>query len=73
LGSKTATGIEARQLDSTVAAGTSEDVLVIREWNLLQLGVFELKYYAPGVGLILEEVEESGEGRIELVGSTLAG
>lgn len=57
----------------TVAAGTFTDVLVTREWNPLEPGTFELKYYAPGVGLILEVVESGGDGRIELVSFTLGG
>ncbi len=57
----------------TVAAGTFENVLVVREWNPLEPGVFELKYYAPGVGVILEEVEEGGEARIELIEYSIAG
>jgi hypothetical protein len=56
----------------TVAAGTFEDVLVIREWNPMEPGVVELKYYAPGVGVVLEEIEEGGEGRIELISFTSA-
>lgn len=51
----------------TVAAGTFEDVLVIREWNPLEPGMTELKYYAPGLGLILEEAETGGKARIELI------
>lgn len=57
----------------TVAAGTFDNVLVTREWNPLEPGLFELKYYAPGVGLILEEIEEGGEARIELVSFTVGG
>jgi hypothetical protein len=56
----------------TVAAGTFDNVLVTREWDPLEPGVTELKYYAPGVGLILEEIEEGGEARIELISYSLA-
>jgi len=59
--------------DSTVTAfGVFEDVLVTNEWNPFELGKSENKYYAAGIGLILEEVVEGGTGRIELiaVGST---
>lgn len=55
----------------TVAAGTFDGVLVTREWNPLEPDLFELKYYAPGVGLILEEIEEGGEARIELISYTI--
>lgn len=51
----------------TIAYDTFEDVLVIKEWNPLEPGKAENKYYAAGVGLILEEVVEGGEGRIELI------
>ena len=56
----------------TVAAGTFENVLVTRERDPLEPGLAELKYYAPGVGLILEEIEEGGEARIELISFTIA-
>lgn len=56
----------------TVAAGTFENVLVTREWDPLEPGLFELKYYAPGVGLILEEIESGGEARIELISYEMA-
>ena len=46
-------------------------MLVTRKWNPLEPGLFELKYYAPGVGLILEEIEEGGEARIELISYSL--
>ena len=62
-----------RQGDTvTVKAGTFDNVLVTREWDPLEPGVFELKYYAPGVGLILEEIEEGGEARIELISYNLS-
>jgi len=51
----------------TVPYGSFEDVLVTKEWTPLEPGVEEQKYYAPGVGLILE-VE--GGDRMELVSVT---
>ena len=59
--------IEETGATVTVAAGTFEDVVVIREWNPLEPGKFENKYLAPGVGVVLEEVVEGGEGRVELI------
>ncbi len=56
----------------TVAGGTFEDVIVIREWNPLDPGVVEEKSLAPGVGVILEVVVEGGTGRIELISFTTA-
>ena len=49
---------------ATVPEGNYTGVLVTRDWTPLEPGVEEHKYYAPGVGLILE-VE--GEDRVELV------
>ncbi|MDH3540296.1 MAG: hypothetical protein OEP52_09890 [Acidimicrobiia bacterium] len=64
---------EVVQVGATVAVGgtTYTDVVVIREWNLLEPGVFENKYFAPGIGVILEEVVEGGSGRVELLATSL--
>lgn len=51
----------------TIAYGAYENVLVTKEWTPLEPGKAENKYYAAGVGLMLEEVVEGGEGRIELI------
>jgi len=51
----------------TVPYGSFEAVLVTREWTPLEPGAEEQKYYAPGVGLILEV--EDGD-RMELVSVT---
>lgn len=51
----------------TIAYGSFENVLVTKEWTPLEPGKAENKYYAAGVGLMLEEVVEGGEGRIELI------
>lgn len=51
----------------TVAAGTFTDVLVIEEWNPFEPGIVEEKYYAPGVGVILEEKVQGETERVELV------
>ncbi len=45
----------------TIDLGTYEDCLVTRDINPFEEGVYELKYYAPGVGLIKEEKFEEGE------------
>jgi hypothetical protein len=39
----------------------ARDCIVTREWSPLEPGSFERKYYAPGVGLILEVNPGSGE------------
>jgi hypothetical protein len=51
----------------SVVAGDFDEVVVIREWNPLDPDVVEEKYYAPGVGLILEVKTIGGEGRVELI------
>lgn len=48
----------------TVPAGTYSDVLRTKEWTPLEGASLEHKYYAPGVGLIIEEEKSS---RLELV------
>jgi hypothetical protein len=50
-----------------VPFGSFGEVLVIREWNPLEPDVIEEKYYAHGVGVILEQKIEGGEGRAELI------
>lgn len=51
----------------TVPYGSYDNLLMTREWTPLEPDVAEHKYYAPGVGLILEVVVEGGSGRIELI------
>lgn len=48
---------EIIEIDSelVVPAGSFDDVLVIAESNPLQPGAEELKYYAPGIGLLQDE------------------
>lgn len=59
---------EVIALDETVSIelGTYENVLVTKDVNPFEPGVYELKYYAPGIGLIKEEGYEDGE-LVELV------
>lgn len=47
--------------------GEYTDCLQIEEWTPLEPDVKEHKFYARDVGVILEEVVEGGEGRIELI------
>ena len=51
----------------TIGDRVYSGVVVISEWNPLHSGVVENKYFAPGVGVVLEEVVEGGSGRVELV------
>lgn len=50
-----------------VPYGSFKGVLVIKEWNPLDPGVTEEKFYAPGVGLILEMAIEGEDERVELI------
>jgi hypothetical protein len=50
----------------TVPYGSFTGVLRTLEWTPLEPGFYEYKYYAPGVGLVLEAVRGSRE-RVELL------
>ena len=60
----------ARVIDSgqtvEVEAGSYTGVLVTEEWTPIEPDVLENKFYAPGVGMILEVDVETGEA-IELI------
>ena len=51
----------------TVAFGHYDAVVVTRDWNPLEAGVVEEKYYATGVGLIFETKTVGGKERVELI------
>jgi hypothetical protein len=51
----------------SVKTGSYKDVLRTKEWTPLEPDVVEHKFYAKGVGLVLETVVKGGKGRIELV------
>jgi hypothetical protein len=52
---------------ATVPAASCEgDCVLTEDFNLLEPGAKELKYYAPGVGFILE-TDPDGAGRLELI------
>jgi hypothetical protein len=53
--------------------GSYTKVLKTEEWSPLEPGIAEHKYYAPGVGLVLETVVTGGEGQLELVERSTAG
>ena len=55
---------------ASVTFGAFRDVVVTREWNPLEPDVVEEKYYAPGVGLILEQATVGGDERIQLIEHT---
>jgi hypothetical protein len=61
-----------RQLGATVTvrAGTFNDVLVTEEWTRLDPTILEHKSYAPGVGVVLEEVVKGSTEHNELLSVT---
>ena len=52
---------------TTVPFGSFDDVVVTKEWTPLEPETVESKYYAPGVGVVLEETTAGGHGRLELI------
>jgi hypothetical protein len=60
---------EILRVDGTasVAAGEFHELVVTRDWNPFEPEVVEEKSYARGVGVVLEEKVEGGDGRIELI------
>jgi len=53
---------------ATVPYGSFEGCLMTKEWTALEPGAVAHKYYAPGVGLVLETIDKDGSpGRVELV------
>ena len=59
---------QVHQIGATevVPAGSFDELVIIREWNPLEPDVVEDKYHAPGVGVVLEDTVEGGDGRVEL-------
>ena len=53
-----------------VEAGAYNDLIVTKEWTPLLPEVVEEKYYAKGVGMILEVAVAGGAGRVELLSFT---
>ena len=51
----------------TVPHGSFAELLVIEEWNPLEPDVIEQKYYARGIGVVLELQTAGGSERVELV------
>jgi len=51
----------------TVTFGAFDDLVVTEEWTPLSPDVVEEKYYASGIGVVLEITVRGGSGRIELI------
>jgi hypothetical protein len=52
---------------ASVPYGSFDNLLMTKDWTPLEPGIAEHKYYASGIGLVLEETVEGGTGRIELI------
>jgi hypothetical protein len=52
---------------AVVPYGSYDDLLMTKEWNPLEPGVVEQKYYAPGIGNVLEVGVRGNSDRIELI------
>lgn len=50
-----------------VPYGSYGGVLKTMDWTPLEPGKVEHKFYAPGIGLVLEAMAEGGSGRVELI------
>jgi hypothetical protein len=51
----------------SIAYGSFENCLKTQEWTPLEPDIVENKYYAPGVGVVLELAVEGESERVELV------
>jgi hypothetical protein len=55
---------------AAVPYGSFDSLLMTKEWTPLEPDLVEHKYYAAGVGLVLEVMVQGGAGRVELVAVT---
>ena len=51
----------------SVPQGSFENCLKTKEWTPLEPDIVENKYYAPGVGLVMEVAVEGESGKVELL------
>jgi hypothetical protein len=51
---------------ATVSYGTYNNLVMTREWTPLDTSLTENKYYAPGIGVVLEVTVKGGTERVEL-------
>lgn len=59
--------IIATDVEITLSDGMTYSCLQTRDWSALEPDVYEHKFYAPGVGVVVEQVVDGGE-RVELKG-----
>ena len=62
-----------RDVAVTTRFGKFDGVLVIKEWNPMEPGVVEEKYFAAGMGLVLEQKIEGGSDTVELIAAETRG
>jgi len=62
--------VYARDESITVPKDSFTLVLVTEDWSLLTPDVHERKWYAPGVGVVMEEIVAGGSGTLSLVDLT---
>ena len=48
-------------------AGSYTDVLITEDWTPLEPDLLERKFYAPGIGLVMERMISGGSGVTRLV------
>ena len=65
--------IARRNVSVTVPFGAFDGVLVIKEWNPMEPDVVEEKYFASGVGVILEKKIEGVSETVELISAETGG
>ena len=56
----------------SVTYGSFKNCLKTKEWTPLEPGIEEIKYYASGIGLVLEMGVKGGSEKLELVKITIA-
>ena len=54
----------------TVPFGSYDNCLRTRDWNPLEMDTIEEKYYAPGIGVVLEVTVKGDNERVELISIT---
>jgi len=52
---------------ASVPYGPFENCVKTKDWNPLEKDTIEEKYYAPGVGVVLEVMVQGGSERVELI------
>lgn len=56
----------------SVPAGDFDDLLVTNDWTPLEPEIVEEKYYAAGVGLVMERKVAGEKGQVELISTSVA-